>query len=317
VVSVILPTFNRLHFLKPAVDSVFAQTHTDWELIIADDGSAEDTRAYLRDLARRPRVRVLWLPHSGNPGAVRNAAMREAQGDYIAFLDSDDLWMPSKLELQVAALRDSPKYHWSYTRFNQINYAGQAINAERTSRWHFYEGQVFEALLALKAGIPTACVMVRAPVIEQLRGFDDHQGLHEDFDLWLRLAARHEVLVVKQLLVSVRYHDEHFSTHGIESLQARERVLSKIEALVASSAQRAAVRAARAYNAALLASVSAAGGRRVAAWRTLARSWRFSWHVPTWWVGIARVLAHSCLPVRLTDTIREYRRAARRAVPHG
>jgi len=282
VVSVILPTFNRLHYLKPAIDSVSAQTHTDWELIIADDSSAEDTRAYLRDLALRPRVRVPWLP--------------------------------AKLELRVGAFRDCPNYHCSYTIFNQINHAGQAINVDRTSRWRYYEGQ---ALLELKAGIPTPCVMARAPLIEQLCGFDDRQGLHEDIDLWLRLAARHEVLVVKQLLVSVRCHDEHFSTHGIESLQARERVLSKIEALVASSAQRAAVRAARADNAALLASVSAAVGRRVPAWRTLAQSWRFSWHVLTWWVGIARVLAHSCLTFRLTDTIREYRRAALRAVPHG
>src|SRR5882672_10472844 len=104
-VSIILPTFNRLEFLRPAIDSVFAQTFMDWDLIIADDGSAEPTRAYLRTLVSQPRVKVIWLAHTGNLSAVRNAALRAAQGEYIAFLDSDDLWMPVKLKHQMAALR--------------------------------------------------------------------------------------------------------------------------------------------------------------------------------------------------------------------
>src|ERR1700732_1465702 len=102
VVSIILPTFNRLKYLRPAIDSVFAQTLADWELLIADDGSDEETRAYLEHLGGLPRVKLIWLAHSGNPSAVRNAALREARGDYIAFLDSDDVWLPSKLERQVA-----------------------------------------------------------------------------------------------------------------------------------------------------------------------------------------------------------------------
>src|SRR6185437_668849 len=90
LVSVILPTFNRLGYLQAAVDSVFNQTMRDWELIVADDGSDSETRAYLQSFAEKPRVRVLWLSHSGNPGAVRNAALQCARGEYVAFLDSDD-----------------------------------------------------------------------------------------------------------------------------------------------------------------------------------------------------------------------------------
>ncbi|HYM28419.1 MAG TPA: glycosyltransferase family 2 protein, partial [Steroidobacteraceae bacterium] len=82
-----MPTFDRLQFLPPAIGSVFAQTLTDWELIIADDGSGEDTRAYLRSLTD-PRVRVLWMAHSGRPGVMLNAALRAARGEYVAFLDS-------------------------------------------------------------------------------------------------------------------------------------------------------------------------------------------------------------------------------------
>src|SRR3954470_20897049 len=105
-VSIVVPTFNRLDYLRPALASVFAQTWNDWDLVIADDGSDDDVRAYLHDLEleQRPRVRVLSLPHRGNPAAVRNAALHVATGTYVAFLDSDDLWAPRKLELQLDAL---------------------------------------------------------------------------------------------------------------------------------------------------------------------------------------------------------------------
>src|SRR5579863_9408144 len=116
-VSIVLPTFNRLHLLPASLDSVFAQTFTDWELIVADDGSDEATRDCLRRWAERPRVRVQWLEHSGRPAVARNAAIRSALGEYVAFLDSDDLWLPEKLARQLASLRNSAQCRWSYTRF--------------------------------------------------------------------------------------------------------------------------------------------------------------------------------------------------------
>lgn len=87
VISIVLPTFNRLQYLPSAVESVFAQTWPDWELIIVDDGSDAATRDYLRTLHDPPQVNVMWLPHTGNPGAVRNAGLREARGEFIAFLN--------------------------------------------------------------------------------------------------------------------------------------------------------------------------------------------------------------------------------------
>src|SRR5215831_394736 len=87
LVSVVLPTFNRLQFLRAAVESVCAQTFTGWELLIADDGSGGETRGYLQSLAGDPRITVLYLAHSGRPSAARNAALRRARGEYVAFLD--------------------------------------------------------------------------------------------------------------------------------------------------------------------------------------------------------------------------------------
>jgi glycosyltransferase involved in cell wall biosynthesis len=103
-VSVVLPTFNRLEYLRPAVESVFAQTFTAWELLIGDDGSEAETLDYLAALAARPRVKVLRFRHTGNPAVVRNATMREARGEYIAFPDSDDLRPQGHLALRSITL---------------------------------------------------------------------------------------------------------------------------------------------------------------------------------------------------------------------
>ena len=135
-VSIVLPTFDRLEYLRPALDSVFAQTWSNWDLVIADDGSGDELRSYLRGLEDRPRVKVVLLPHRGIPAAVRNAALREATGTHVAFLDSDDLWAPRKLELQMALLAARPECRWSYTAFRRVDRLGAPLAEERTRRWH-------------------------------------------------------------------------------------------------------------------------------------------------------------------------------------
>jgi glycosyltransferase involved in cell wall biosynthesis len=121
LVSVILPCFERLRFLRFAVDSVRAQTFPHWELIIADDGSGPAVHSYLQELASETRIRVVTLSHTGNPAAVRNAALRRAATEYVAFLDSDDVWLPRKLELQLASLRRRKECAWGYTAYEPVN----------------------------------------------------------------------------------------------------------------------------------------------------------------------------------------------------
>src|SRR5262245_60280907 len=115
LVTIVLPTYDRFEFLPSAVQSVFDQTMRDWELVVADDGSGREVRNYLDTLNDDARVRTLLLPHSGNPGRARNAAIAVARAPYVAFLDSDDVWEPSKLELQLAMMRAKDGCDWSYT----------------------------------------------------------------------------------------------------------------------------------------------------------------------------------------------------------
>ncbi len=314
-VSVILPTYNRLQYLQQAVDSVLAQTFTDWELIIADDGSDESTRAYLSTWESVPRMRVLLLPHLGNPGAVRNVALREARGEYIAFLDSDDLWMPRKLELQLATLRASPDCQWSYTEHIRIDHAGASINSQRDPRRVLRAGHIFGDLMKLQVGVAMPTVMVRKQLLERAGGFDEQQGLHEDHQMWLRLSLLSKIGVLAEPLACIRRHSEHFSRAGIVSFQARRRALEQICPLRMSASDRAIFTTERARNDAMLARAFAAAGDKAAVWRTFAESWRYSWRSAIWYAIGARSVARLLAPAWLVSLVRrrrEYRLHAAR-----
>jgi glycosyltransferase involved in cell wall biosynthesis len=291
LVSVILPTFNRLQYLPAAIDSVRAQLCRDWELIVADDGSDQPTRAYLETVAQLPQARVLWRTHVGNPGAVRNAALREARGEYVAFLDSDDLWMPAKLQAQVVALRADPARQWCYTEFIRIDDAGESVDAERNPHRVLHAGEIAEQLLRLQVGIAVPTVMVRRALLEKAGGFDEQLPLHEDTELWLRLALLSPVAVLSQPLTCVRRHREQYSRGGIPMYQARRRVLEKMQAHVTRPSHRSVLKAERARNAAALAIAHARAGDRVAVWQTLSESWRYAWRSPAWQLGGAKALA--------------------------
>ena len=209
LVSVILPTFNRLRYLPDAVASVFGQTFQDWELLIADDGSGQETQDYLRTLDDRLRVRVLWLSHTGNPAAVRNAALREARGEYVAFLDSDDVWMPEKLQTQIESLHAHIVREWSYTGFTLVDDSGSPLTGARATRGAAFDGRILDALVNGEALVVTPSVVVRRKLIEKVGGYNDELLVCEDYELWMRLASCSEVDFIDRPLVLVRRHGEH------------------------------------------------------------------------------------------------------------
>jgi glycosyltransferase involved in cell wall biosynthesis len=301
--SVILPTYNRLRFLPAAVDSVLGQTLQDWELIIADDGSDGETLAYLQTLARVARIRLMRLAHSGNPGAVRNAAMSVARGKYVAFLDSDDLWMPTKLDVQVRALRDSADCRWSYTDHVRVDTDGNSINWQRNPNRTLPQGDIVEALLRLRAGTPTPTVMAERALIEEAGGFDEQQGLHEDYDLWLRLALLSKVLVIPEPLSCVRRHDEHFNGGEVRNFQARLRIFAKVQNRVPG----AILSSERARQAGGLAGAYAAANDSAGVWRTIVASWPCSWRYFHWYTACGRAVLRVYAPQRVLTFVRQVR----------
>lgn len=309
VVSVLMPTFDRLQFLPPAIDSVLAKTLSDWELIIADDGSGEDTRAYLRALTD-PRVRVLWLAHRGRPGAVLNAALRAARGEYVAFLDSDDLWLPEKLERQVASLRRHPQRRWSCTAFALIDAAGRPLAARRSS-WPAACGAVRDHLFT-DAVIAMPSVLAARSLLEQAGPLDEDLVMNYDGDLWLRFAELSELDGVDEPLTLVRRHGQHGGSDIIAWRDLR-RIIEKALRTACDAQFAALLREQRAVASGGLARSHALFGRRIDVLRTLRQSAPYSWRYPQWWRTGTYALARALAPRALRGAVRALRTGASQA----
>jgi glycosyltransferase involved in cell wall biosynthesis len=207
VVSVVLPTYNRLPLLRQAIASVVGQTFGDWELIVADDGSTDDTRGYLEAIDD-PRVRPLWMEHRGDLTSARSAGLKHARSKWVAFLDSDDLWLPGKLELQLRRLAAQPECRWSYTGYSLIDTEGTSLPERSDLLPRPISGYILEPLLRLNVSTPVPTMLVQRSLIEEIGGFDETIPIHSDYDFALRLAARSEVLALPDILTLVREHPD-------------------------------------------------------------------------------------------------------------
>ena len=315
IISIIMPTFNRLQYLRPAVDSVFAQTFTDWELIIADDGSGDETRAYLQGLDD-PRVTVLWLTHTGKPSVVSNIALREARGEFVAFLDSDDLWLPEKLQAQFESLRKRPERRWSYTKFAVVDGSGRPIVAARIRDWPTPTGWILEKLLEEVTVIAQPSVVVSRQLLEQLGAFDEELVMCYDDELWFRLAAHSEIDGIDQPLTLIRRHGHH-SGGDMIAWRDRRRVFEKALRTSRGSRLEPLLRKLRAQMSAGLAKSQASSGERARALATVLTSLPHSWAYPRSWLGALAATARAFVPAVMRTRIRLYRqrRGARALVP--
>ena len=184
MISVVIPTYNRLPLLKQAVESVVAQIGTNWELIIVDDGSTDDTSGYLTHLCDE-RIRSISVPHGGNVARVRNIGAQLASGQYLAFLDSDDLWLSGKLEIQMDEMLRAG-VRWSYTRYEHIDGLGRIIPF-RSGVWTPLSGKIALQVITGEASTTVCSVLVEKELFNGVGGFDEDPGLREDHDLMVRL----------------------------------------------------------------------------------------------------------------------------------
>ena len=297
VVSIVVPTYNRLKYLRAAVASVFAQSFTAWQLIIADDGSDAETRSYLQSLAESPRVRILWRSHCGVPAVVRNAAIAEATGAYVAFLDSDDQWMPQKLERQLAALAAHRRRRWSYTGYLLIDEAGNPKPRAAAQERGCPAGSILGDLLANRVDIWTPAVLVERNLLAQLGGFNPRLVLFEDYDLWLRLATQSDIDLVDEPLIGVRRHGDHFrpEDRSISMARSRDQSLEAVQGLLKDPALIRLVGRERARSWLDLSGARAATNR-VATLASVLRGGNGAWRYAAWWAGLPRVLLKCALP---------------------
>ena len=193
-VSVILPTYNRYAFVGQAIDSVLNQTYTDYELIVVDDGSTDNTPALLYQYG--DRINVIRQENRG-VSAARNSGIRSASGNAIALLDSDDYWLPKKLEEQVAFFEAHPDALICQTEELWFR-NGKRVNPKKRHRKP--SGMIFEKSLPLCLVSPSA-VMIRKLLLDEVGLFDETLPACEDYDLWLRIAWRYPVYLIDAPLI--------------------------------------------------------------------------------------------------------------------
>lgn len=202
-ISVIIPTYNRAHTLPRAIESVLAQNQKPQEIIIVNDGSTDDTKTIL---ANYPGLYVINQQNHG-VSTARNVGIEKAKGEWIAFLDSDDEWLPDKLEKQWAAICNDDKLI-SHTEEIWIR-NGQRVNPMK--KHQKYGGWIYDKCLPLCVISPSS-VMIHKTVFDDVGNFDESLEVCEDYDLWLRICAKYPVLFVDEPLI-VKYggHEDQLS----------------------------------------------------------------------------------------------------------
>ena len=222
VVSVIIPTYRHRDYVRAALDSVFAQTCADYDIIIVNDGSPDDTAEVLRPLAASGRIRYIEQPNAGQ-AAARNRGFAEAKGEFVAFLDDDDLWPADKLQWQVDAMRAAPDAVLVYGSFRLLRDgnlqaqdpmerpAGRVARQFRRQCWIMSPGQT----------------LMRTATVRELGGFDTGIWGSDDWDLYIRLAERGTFLYQDRVALHYRLHNANASGRALEHVRNHLKVVRR------------------------------------------------------------------------------------------
>ncbi len=188
-ISVIIPTYNRGNLIQNTINSVLNQTFTDWELLVIDDGSTDNTKEIVQEFIKKDsRVKYFYEENSGCPSGPRNLGVENAKGEYVAFLDSDDEWFPTKLEKQLDIFTNSknPKLGvvacYLYIKDNKT---GKIVSKRDT----YYMGNILNKLLMdTSLMFTSSCIMTKLSILKEVGPFDSRFKVSEDVDMWLRIS---------------------------------------------------------------------------------------------------------------------------------
>ena len=231
-ITVVLPTWNRAKWLKTSIESVLSQTFQDFELIVVDDASTDNTDEILESFSGK--IRTIFLNENLGVSAARNKAILQSDSKWISFLDSDDYWHAEKLEKQIKQTRLFPKYHIHFTDEIWIR-NGIRVNPKNKHRKR--QGWIFKPSLALCLMAPST-VMLRRGLLERHGMFDEALPVCEDYDLWLRLTAYHPVALLNEKLMTRQgghsdqlsrklWGIDRFRVHSLQKILSEENLRSE------------------------------------------------------------------------------------------
>lgn len=210
-VSIIIPVYNGTAFVAEAIQSALAQTYQDFEIIVADDGSIDDIEKVLQPYSQK--IIYLRFSHRGI-SATRNAAILQSHGEFIALLDSDDLWEPEKLALQIAYLDAHPEFALVYSY--STNFTDDSEGNVALVRRLDFEGFIFKDLFTINS-FANSTIIMRRNVFDEVNGYDESLSAMEDYDLNLRIGRDHQIGRVPQALLRRRIHPGSFYSSGYDN----------------------------------------------------------------------------------------------------
>jgi glycosyltransferase involved in cell wall biosynthesis len=219
LVSIVIPTYNRARFIGQAVTSALNQTYRELEVIVVDDGSTDNTQSILSTF-EDTRLQIVRLEKNSGRSRARNIALRAARGEYMSFLDSDDYYLPGKIELQVKYLKENPAIDMVYT-------ASACVDENDASLDYFYRapvsGDIYKEIAFFKPlTITLPTVMLRRHVVDEVGLFDEAMDRFEDTDYWRRISKRFRVGAIDEVTCHIRTH----KGNHIKSLDPRSFVSS-------------------------------------------------------------------------------------------
>ena len=226
-VTVVIPAYNRAHLLERCLDSVLGQTLAADEIIVVDDGSTDNTVSTLKSL--HPDIKLIQQDNLG-VSAARNTGISAARHDWIALLDSDDVWHENKLERQIMALNNAPEYLVCHSDEIWIR---NGVRVNQMNKHRKAGGHIFQHCLPLCAISPSA-VMIHRSLFDEIGLFDENFPACEDYDLWLRICSRYPVLYIDEALITKHGgHDDQLSRQhwGMDRfrIQALNKIVSELK----------------------------------------------------------------------------------------
>jgi len=208
-VSIIMPTYNRASYIYETIESVRRQTYANWELIIVDDGSEDDTKQIVSNF-NDERINFIKAGRIGINGKIKNIGLKEATGDFFAFIDSDDLWADTKLEKQVNALQEFGDAGFSFTGGFDFKKIDEPIHFFYGVKEGFRYGNILVPIFKSEISTTTPSLMIRKNCLDIVGGFDETKPF-SDVNFFLRLASNFNGIILYEPLLYRRLHDNNDS----------------------------------------------------------------------------------------------------------
>jgi glycosyltransferase involved in cell wall biosynthesis len=226
-VDVIIPAYNAAKYVAAAIESVLAQTFSDWRVLVIDDGSTDETAEVVAPYVARLEGKIKYIKRiNGGVSAARNTGILNSSAEFLAMLDADDIWLPCRLAESLKVIEARPEIGLTYGFISRIDQDGRLIDTWDRRQKHG-EGRVAPYIYMKQIDLPTLTVTVRRKCIDEVGMFDESLRITEDRDLWFRISLRYEVALVPKVLAYYRVSPNSITTDPNKMLKAQLQFIDK------------------------------------------------------------------------------------------